>query len=353
MTLYIGVDFHPYQQTVAWCDSKTGETETSTLGHDLEDVRRFYEEMPSGIVGIEACCKARWFENLLTETGHELKFGNPALIRKRATSRHKSDKRDAELILRLLTNDEFPEVWRRSKANNEVLDILRLRHSLVGQRTQTYNRLQALARSFGLPKGKMKSECYKLLVKNTKVGEAEALQRSQLFKLVENLDSQILELETWLRKRAKQNDQVQLLQTQKGVGYLSSLALVNAIGDISRFDRPTKQVPAYIGLDPLEDESAGKRKQSNISKAGCWITRFLIGQSAHICTRYDTNLKAFYKRLSKKKPNGVAKTATARKLLVKLSIMLRDNITAEEFDRRGRTVNDTRGCLGLKDPLSD
>ncbi len=35
-------------------------------------------------------------------------------------------------------------------------------------------------------------------------------------------------------------------------------------------------------------------------------------------------LKSFYKRLAKKKPKAVAKTATARKLLVKLAIMLRD-----------------------------
>lgn len=25
MTLYMGVDFHPHQQTVCWCDAKTGE----------------------------------------------------------------------------------------------------------------------------------------------------------------------------------------------------------------------------------------------------------------------------------------------------------------------------------------
>ena len=40
--------------------------------------------------------------------------------------------------------------------------------------------------------------------------------------------------------------------------------------------------------------------------------------------------------LAKKKTKVVAKTAAARKLLVKLSIMLRDNITTVEFDQRGR-----------------
>jgi transposase len=50
---------------------------------------------------------------MLIELGHELKVGNPSLIRARARSRHKSDKRDADLILDLLVKDEFPAVWRR------------------------------------------------------------------------------------------------------------------------------------------------------------------------------------------------------------------------------------------------
>jgi transposase len=58
------------------------------------------------IVGIEASAKATWFENMLFETGHKLFVGNPVLIRKRATSRHKNDRRDAELILELLLRGE-------------------------------------------------------------------------------------------------------------------------------------------------------------------------------------------------------------------------------------------------------
>ena len=70
--------------------------------------------------------------------------------------------------------------------------------------------------------------------------------------------------------------------------------------------------------------------------------------SALIAARFDAKLKGFHKRLAKKKPKAVAKTATARKLLVKLSIMLRDNITADEFDQRGRTVGNARLTHGLK-----
>jgi hypothetical protein len=133
MPVYIGVDFHPHQQTVCWCDSDTGEIKTQNLFHHTPQLKQFYQTMPPAIIGIEASTNAVWFEALLHDTGHELRVGNPALIRAKATSRHKSDKRDAELIFDLLRTEEFPTLWRRDRASAQVLDILKLRLSFVSQ----------------------------------------------------------------------------------------------------------------------------------------------------------------------------------------------------------------------------
>jgi transposase len=336
MTLYIGVDFHPHQQTVAWCETETGETRTIDLAHDMEEVRKFYSSLGEGaIVGIEACGRVAWFEKMLFENGHKLFVGNPVLIRKRAVSRHKNDRRDAGLILELLMRDEFPTIWRRQPESNGVIDILCLRQSLVRQRTQVYNRLQALAHNVGLPKGRMRTLAFQGLLKAVDMDEADELVRSHLFSLLEKFNQQISELEEWLKRRAETDASVQLLITQKGVGYLTALATVHTLGDVSRFTRLSKKVASFAGLDPLEKSSAGKIRYGRISKAGSSLLRYQLGYAAHIAARSDVRLKSFYKRLAKKKPKAVAKTATARKLLVKLAIMLRDNITAEEFDRRG------------------
>lgn len=349
MTLYIGVDFHPHQQMISWCDTETGETKTFELLHDLERVRQFYSSLPEpAIVGIEASARAAWFENMLFETKHKLLVGNPVLIRKRATSRHKNDRRDAQLILELLMRDEFPALWRRPSVSNQVLEILRLRLSLVQQRTQVYNRLQALAHNAGLPKGRMRTTAFQMVVKEVEMDEAGSLSRLQYFSLLGSLSKQIGQLEDWLREKAGPDEKVQLLQTQKGVGYLTALATVHTLGDVSRFTRVSKQVVSFAGFDPLERSSAGKTRFGSVSKAGSPMLRFQLGQAANIAARLDPKLKSFHKRLAKKKPKGVAKTATARKLLVKLAIMLRDNITADEFDRRGRTVGNARVPQGRK-----
>lgn len=348
MTLYIGVDFHPHQQTNSWCDTRTGEMRTIELINDPEIVRKFYSSLPEpAVVGIEASARASWFENMLFETGHKLFVGNPVLIRKRATSRHKSDRRDAELILELLLRDEFPAIWRRPPESDQILEILRLRQTLVRQRTQAYNRLQALAHDVGLPKGRIRTTGFQKLVKAAEMNEVSSIRRGHMFSLVENLSEQITELDEWLKKRAE-DDAVQLLLSQKGVGHLTALATVHTLGDVSRFPRLSKQIASFAGLDPVEKSSAGRVRFGSISKAGSSLLRYQLGLAAQIASRSDVKLKSFYKRLAKKKPKAVAKTAAARKLLVKLSIMLRDKITAEEFDRRGRTVGNARETTGLQ-----
>lgn len=349
MTLYIGVDMHPHQQTNTWCDTRTGETQTTDLVNDPEIVRKFYSSLPEpAIVGIEASARATWFENMLFETGHKLFVGNPVLIRKRATSRHKNDRRDAELILELLLRDEFPAIWRRPAESESVLEIMRLRQALVRQRTGTYNRLQALAHDAGLPKGRIRTNCFGKLLEAVPMNEVSSIRRTHLFSLVEKLNEQIGELDEWLKKKVDKDDKVQLLLTQKGVGYLTALATVHTLGDVSRFPRLSKQIASFAGLDPVERSSAGKTRFGGISKAGSRLLRHQLGLSAQIACRSDAKLKGFYKRLAKKKPKPVAKTAAARKLLVKLAIMLRDQITADEFDRRGRTVGNARGTTDLK-----
>ncbi len=337
MTLYIGVDFHPHQQTVSYCDTGQGEVHQASLAHNPEQVRRFYGQLPKAVVGIEASCTAAWFEQMLSELGHELKVGNPSQIRARARSRHKSDKRDADLILELLLKDEFPELWRRSIKSQSVLEQLRFRHHLVKQRTQVCNRLQALAHAAGLPKKGIQTKRARASLMEACLSETQSFERDQLFELLDDLTQRIKVLESWLEEKAAGDTKVQLLLTHKGVGLLSALAVVHTLGEISRFPS-SKEAVAYTGLDPLEQSSAGKVRFGSISKAGSAVLRHLLGQAMHVAARYDGELKAFYKRLANRRSKSIAKVATTRKLLIRLFIMLRDEIDYNEFKRRGSAV---------------
>ena len=99
----IGCDLHARQQTLAMLDTTTGEVVTMTLKHEDNQVREFYSQLPRPVlVGIEATGSMQWFLNLMEELGIECLVGHPAQIRAAEPRKQKHDRRDADLILKLL-----------------------------------------------------------------------------------------------------------------------------------------------------------------------------------------------------------------------------------------------------------
>jgi transposase len=228
-----------------------------------------------------------------------------------------------------------------------VLEQLRFRHHLVNHRTQVCNRLQALAHGAGLPKRGIQTKRARIALMEARLTETQSFQRDQLFELLDDLTERIKQIEKWLEEKASGDGKVQLLMTHKGVGLLSALAVVHTLGDVSRFSS-SKQAVAYTGLDPLDQSSAGRVRFGSISKAGSAELRHLLGQAMHVASRYDGQLKAFYKRLATRRSKPVAKVAATRKLLIRLFIMLRDEIDYSEFKRRGSAVGMPVKSHGLK-----
>jgi transposase len=84
--------------------------------------------------------------------------------------------------------------------------------------------------------------------------------------------------------------------------------------------------------------SAEKYHLGRITKQGSPLLRFVLGQAAAHAARMDPDLKRIYGALVHRRGRPKAKAAVARKLLVRLFIMLRDQIDYDEFRRRGRTA---------------
>ena len=59
MPVDIGVDFHPHQQTVCWCDPDTGELKTQNLFHQAPALKQFYQTMPPALIGIDGFDQCR------------------------------------------------------------------------------------------------------------------------------------------------------------------------------------------------------------------------------------------------------------------------------------------------------
>lgn len=347
MTVYIGCDYHPHQQTLAWMDTAEGEIRYSVLSEQTpQRVREFYRQFPAGSeVGMEATGACGWFEELLTELGHRLLVGDARQIRKLAPSRHKTDRRDAEHLLDLLVQRRFPELWRRPLASQLVLEQLRYRHGLVKQRTFVCNRLQVLGQGVGLPRLQVRSKKGGQLLAGAELDPVRASLRAGWFRLLEQLSAQIDEIEQTLRQQAASDRDALRLQTHPGIGPLTSLCFVHTVGDVRRF-YSARQVISYVGLDPVEKSSGDKKRIGKISKRGSALLRFLLGQAAHAAIKGDVTLKSFYQQVSRRRGRSIAKVATARKLCTRAYLLLRDEIDYAEYVRRGTKLVGTRSPQG-------
>src|SRR5215813_10573213 len=119
--LIIGCDYHPSVQQIALVDTETGECGERRLMHRGE-AEQFYRELKGKQVrvGIEATGHSRWFERLLAELNYELWVGDPAQIRAKQVRKQKNDRRDAEHILKLMMEDDFPRIWVSTPENRDV-----------------------------------------------------------------------------------------------------------------------------------------------------------------------------------------------------------------------------------------
>jgi transposase len=336
MTVYCGVDFHARQQTIAYCNTQEGEIKLMRIVHDdREALRRFYTQFQSPvIVGLEAGGYSEWFERFLEELQIEAWFGNPTEVRRRARSRQKNDRRDAELLLDLLINNEFPRVYRQSPDSRAVLAQLRYRHKLVGLRTQATNSLHALAIREGLSlRAALLTKAGRARLKALSLSAVKARQCDEWLNLIDQLSDNIKRLERELSQLARQDGRVRRVRTHPGIGLLTGLALVHTLAPVSRFSN-SRKVTAYVGLEPREFSSDTKQRWGGISKAGSRLLRFLLVEAAQHAARGDGELRNTYRHLSLRRGRPKALVAVARKLLVRAYILLRDEIDYATYLRR-------------------
>src|SRR5260370_37407205 len=84
-------------------------------------------------------------------------------------------------------------------------------------------------------------------------------RREELLKLLDQLDPAIAELDRAVLEEAQRRDDAVLLMTHPGIGPVTSLAFVLAIGPVTRFCCSRKLL-SYLGLNPSEDSSGHRQR---------------------------------------------------------------------------------------------
>jgi transposase len=313
----IGCDFHPSFQQIAMVDAETGEYTERQL--TPEEARRFYAELKGPVlVGMEACGNTLWFERLLAALHIELRLGDAGKIRAMEVRKQKTDRRDAQLLLQLLLEDRFPQVWVPTVEQRDVRQLLLHRHKLVGMRRQVKNELQHLALNQGVQrKRKLWSEAGRQRLQELPLTGWTAQRREDSLELLDDLHRRIAKLDVAAEQEAERDAVARLLQTHPGVGPITALAFSLTLGTIERF-AGSRQVVSYLGLNPAEHSSGGRQRLGAISKQGNPLLRSLLVEAGQSAARCVPELKRAYQRLKHRKHSGVAKVMVARKLAVRL-----------------------------------
>jgi transposase len=330
--MIVGCDFHPRWQRVAIFDATTGETGERKLVNGDGQAEQFYRSLPvPSLVGMESCGNSQWFIELLQQAGHEVWIGDAAQIRASYVRRQKTDRRDAEHILKLLLEGRFPRLWTPNAEVRDLRQLLIHRHRRVQIRTRVKNGLQHLAMNRGMQKkSKLWSEAGQRAFLELPLPGWARCRRQDLLTLLSQLDERIIPLDAAVEKAAFAHPPARLLMTQPGVGPVTALAFVLTLGEVNRFARG-KQVASYLGLIPREHSSGGRQRLGAISKQGNGFLRMLLVEAAQTAVRLDEGLRQKYQHRCHRKPKGVAKVAAARKLAVRLYWMLRSNTPYPEI----------------------
>src|SRR5450631_3801220 len=334
----IGCDYHPGFQQIAFMDTETGELQERRLQHP-EEAEKFYRELAAqGVkvrVGMEASGHARWFERLVAELQFDLWIGDAAEIRSKRVRKQKTDRQDAQLILKLMLKDDFPQIWVPNWENRDLRQLLWHRHRMVQARTRVMNQLQAVALNEGLHcKKKLWRERGRQQLESFALAPWASRRRRDLLELLDRLNPAIADLTQAIEREVENYPAAQRLKTHPGVGVLTSLAFVLILGDAERF-RCGKQVASYLGLVPLEESSGNRRRLGHITKQGSSIVRFLLVEAAQVTVRSLPEWRSKYFHLVLRRGRKIAKVAMARRLAVQLFWMMRKEWNYEQLKKFG------------------
>jgi len=125
-------------------------------------------------------------------------------------------------------------------------------------------------------------------------------------------------------------NQIELVMTVPGIQRPSAISVISEIGvDMSVF-HTAKHLCSWAGVVPQNDQSAGKKKTTRISRAGAYIKPLLVQCSlAAIVSKKHPEIKERYTKLKKRRGHKKAIIAICRMLLIAIYAILKK---AEPYD---------------------
>jgi transposase len=104
------------------------------------------------------------------------------------------------------------------------------------------------------------------------------------------------------------------LESVPGLGHYSAVAIAARIGDIERFRRPDS-LANYFGLTPgCRNSGEATQRLGSITKRGSKLVRHLLNQAVIKVLRFDAAMRAWFKRIKKRRGAKISRVAVMWRL---------------------------------------
>lgn len=364
--LSVGVDLHKNQFTICAMRGEgelmqEGEYRTTEEGYQAfkQKMHEWEEELGCSIaLAVETTGNARFFKNQMEAEGFSVVVVNTTKFKVISQSTKKNDSNDAATLAYYLSKDMLPESHLADQSSEELRRMIKCRSVLVSSCVKMKNQIHGMMLGYGInTKGaqlQSKKKRQALIKDLEDHGYTEAAASLVvILSSIEAIENQIKVLEKRLREMVKDDEDVDLLMTIPGVGFLTASTIAAYTKDLEkRFDGDFKRFASYVGIVPSMHSSDDKLRMGRITKRGPKELRTAFVQATMGMIRLskvtgEWKLMTDYRVMKTSKGSGKSIIATTRKLAriifamlrnrepFNLSLMRRDNclFSAEEVIR--------------------
>lgn len=317
MIRYVGIDLHKHLIVGCILDEAGEQIDSFRIdevtAESLDKLCKKHLRSEDHVV-MEATTHVWAVDRVLSKHVAKVVVSNPMLTKAIACSTVKTDKVDAKVLAQLLRSNFLPTVWKPDEETSRLREISSRRARVVRQRTQIINRIRSVLaiRLLDCPHP-VPSQKGREWLQEVAIDEDGRWMIDSDLRMLDCIEKEIDECEARIAKAVHQNQNIKLLMTLPGVSTTVAVAVLSAIGDIKRFEKPEK-LASYFGLVTSTRQSASKCYHGSITKAGNVHARWSLVQAAHTASRDLGPLGHFFNKLRRRKAYNSAVTALARKL---------------------------------------
>jgi transposase len=280
------LDVHATKVVAAVLDAETAELEFFMLGGDVARAAGLCAGLPGPVrAAYEAGPTGYALARELARRGVECVVAAPSKIPRAAGDRVKTDRRDAEHLVRLLLAGKLHPVRVPGAEEEALRDLVRARDAVRQDLMRCRHRLSKLLLRHGhrFDDGPAWTQRHRdwlaaivlpfapaQTTLQDHVGAIDALvhRRDQLER---GIVAQ-LPVSAWATQVAR-------LRCLRGIDTLTAAGLCSEIGDFERFAR-AEQLMSYVGLVPSESTTGQQRRLGAITKTGSTHARRLLVEAA-------------------------------------------------------------------------